>query len=75
MLPVFFYLTLSFDFAILLYMKKGIKNIRGYCALCGARKYLEKLRVVESKKGAYLECKNEDLCVLKMAYNKKKKKK
>jgi alpha-D-ribose 1-methylphosphonate 5-phosphate C-P lyase len=75
MLPVFFYLTLSFDFAILLNMKKVIKKIRGYCVLCGARKYLDKLRVVDVKNGAYLECKNSDLCVLKMAYNKKKNKK
>lgn len=59
---------------MLLIMKKGIKKIRGYCVLCGARKYLENLRVVDSKDGAYLECKNADLCVLKMAYNKKIKK-
>ena len=74
MLPVFFYLTLSFDFAILLNMKRKKDLGRRTCRLCGAKRYLNNLDTFFGDGHEIFECKNSDMCVLKMAYNKKKKK-
>lgn len=42
---------------------------------CGARRNADKMYFANYKEGGQFACINNDLCVLKMAYNKKKKKK
>lgn len=55
-------------------MKKEKKKVRKVCVFCGAKLYLEKLRWINFKDGGQYACINNDLCVLKMSYNKKKNK-
>lgn len=52
-------------------MKKVKNKTRKTCALCGAKKYIENLSMEVKNGVCYLACKNVDMCVLKMSYNKK----
>lgn len=55
-------------------MKKKKSKERGICSLCSAKRFIEFLFCDDSIVPSVYVCKNEDLCVLKMSYNKKKKK-
>lgn len=52
-------------------MKKDNFKRRFLCKFCGAKRYLENLFLITHNGVIYYSCKNEDLCVLKMSYNKK----
>ena len=52
--------------------KKNKKRVR--CDYCGSRRYVENMKWVMGGQFGYTICKNNDLCVLKMSYNKKRKK-
>jgi hypothetical protein len=53
---------------------KNIKNKeRKICFYCGTKRYIENLYFMNHKNGDQYSCKNNDMCVLKMAYNKKTK--
>jgi len=61
-------------FDILLNMRKKIKKERKVCIFCGAKRYVGNMYFCNHKTGGQWACKNNDLCVLKASYNKKKKK-
>lgn len=44
---------------------------RHICYYCGAKRYIDNLYPVGVKGVVHFVCKNNDLCVLKMSYNKK----
>lgn len=52
-------------------MRKILQNARFFCRFCGSRKYYKNLFHVFENGSEYFSCKNEDMCVLKMSYNKK----
>lgn len=52
---------------------KKIKE-RKICVFCGTRRYIENMYFMNYKNGGTWGCKNNDLCVIKMSYNKRKKK-
>lgn len=54
-------------------MKKAIIKKRGICDLCRSKRFVYFLHVQFLNGIKMYVCKNEDLCVLKMSYNKKKK--
>jgi alpha-D-ribose 1-methylphosphonate 5-phosphate C-P lyase len=54
-------------------MTKAIKKIRKTCLFCGTKRYLKNMYFANYKNGGQYACKNNDLCVLKMSFNKKKK--
>lgn len=72
--PAFLYLTLSIHFAILFCMKKKKITIRKTCIFCGSKRFLKNMYFANFKTGGQYACVNNDLCVLKMSFNKKKKK-
>lgn len=53
--------------------KKKIKK-RYMCKFCGSKRYIDGLFENFYHGEHYYSCKNEDMCVLKMSYNKKKNK-
>jgi alpha-D-ribose 1-methylphosphonate 5-phosphate C-P lyase len=55
-------------------MRKKIKKERKVCIFCGAKRYVGNMYFCNHKTGGQWACKNNDLCVLKASYNKKKKK-
>lgn len=71
----FFYLDIVQKFGILYIMKKQIIVVRRVCVYCGAKRNSEKMMFLDFDRGDGYACKNNDLCVLKMAYLKKVSKK
>ena len=55
-------------------MKEPKKIIRKICYFCKSKRNEENLYFMNEKTGGQYACKNNDLCVLKMSYNKKIKK-
>jgi len=55
-------------------MKKKKQKTRVVCSFCGSKRYIEKMCPFSHKGVVKFQCANNDLCVLKMSYNKKKKK-
>ena len=55
-------------------MKKAIKKERKICCFCGTKRFIEKMRFCNHKNGNEYACINNDVCVLKMSFNKKSKK-
>lgn len=55
-------------------LKKAIKEKRKICSICGAKRYIKDLYKYFHDDHPRFECKNTDLCVLKMSFNKKRKK-
>lgn len=55
-------------------MKKVIIKKRGICDLCQSKRFIEFLHIEIINGVKMYVCKNVDLCVLKMSYNKKAKK-
>ena len=53
--------------------KQKIKE-RKTCVFCGTKRFIENMRFCNYKNGGQWSCVNNDLCVLKMSYNKKVKK-
>ncbi len=54
-------------------MNKLKQKERKVCFFCGTKRYRENLYFINHKDGGQYSCKNNDLCVLTMSYNKKKK--
>lgn len=54
-------------------MKKVVEKKRFRCCLCGAKRFRLFLYKVGGNGFYKYTCKNDDLCVLKMSYYKKKK--
>jgi predicted alpha/beta hydrolase len=54
-------------------MKKLKKQVRRVCVFCGAKRKEENMYWINHKTGGQYSCINNDLCVLKTSYNKKKK--
>lgn len=55
-------------------MKKQLIVVRKICCYCFAKRNVENMSPIVFQQGTRYVCKNNDLCVLKMAYLKKRSK-